>query len=78
MLLWPLLAWLWIQGRTDRVSRVVWIVSWMLLNGTGRTVAGREFSRTLLRLGLPILSYPLLAWWLAGRTDRRLTSKPGA
>ncbi len=71
ILLWPLLAWLWMEGRTDRATRGVWIVSWLLLNGTGRAVAGRAFSRTLLRLGLPILSYPLLGWWGSRRARAR-------
>jgi hypothetical protein len=78
ILLWPLLAWLWMEGRPDRATRWVWIVSWLLLNATGRAVAGREFSRTLLRLGLPILSYPLLAWWGARCARARGSVPPQA
>jgi hypothetical protein len=65
VLLWPLLSWLWMVGRSDRATKGVWVAAWALLNGTGRAIAGRAFSRTLLRLGLPILAYPLLIWWAA-------------
>lgn len=67
ILLWPLLAWLWQSSRGDRATRVVWGGSWALLNGTGRLLLGRSLSRAAYQWGVPILAFPLLAFWSSKR-----------
>jgi hypothetical protein len=63
LLLWPLMALLWRQGRTNRTTRWVWVIVWVLLNGSGQALLGRSLSEAIQRVGLPAFAFPLLAWW---------------
>lgn len=66
ILLWPLLALAWQIGRRDRVSRVVFVLSLVLLTVLSQSIIGRPATLEVLRLGLPLVAFVLLTWW-AGR-----------
>jgi hypothetical protein len=72
ILLWPLLALGWRRARETVSARTVWVASWLLLNGTTQFFLGRPRFATVSQWGLPILAFPLLAWWGA-----RLVTLPG-
>ncbi len=65
ILLWPLMALLWQRGRTNPSARAVWVVTFLLTNATAQFVLGRPHAVAAHQWGLPILAFPLLAWWAA-------------
>ena len=66
LLLWPLFAWLWLVRRERGVTAVL-LVCWLLLNGTGGFVLGRDGFVWTAQARIPILAFPLLlgavAWY---------------
>jgi hypothetical protein len=66
VLLWPLFAWLWLVRR-ERGMMAVLLVSWLLLNGTGGFMVGRDGFVWTSQARIPILAFPLLlgavAWY---------------
>ena len=60
ILLWPLLALAWQMGRHDRASRVVFVISLILLTVLSQSIIGRAATLEVLRLGLPLVAFVLL------------------
>lgn len=48
---------------TDPRARAVWVVSFLLTNATAQFVLGRPHAVVVHQWGLPILAFPVLAWW---------------
>jgi hypothetical protein len=67
ILLWPLLALAWQIGRHDRVSRMVFALSLILLTALSESIIGRPATLEVLRLGLPLAAFVLLTWWASRR-----------
>ena len=72
ILLWPLLALAWQIGRRDRTSRLVFVMSLILLTVLSESIIGRTATLDVLRWGLPLAAFPLLTWW----AGRRLPTPP--
>lgn len=76
ILLWPLLAAMWQAGRTDRVSRWVYVVAFLLLTAVGQGLVARPQMAAALRWGAPLLAMPLLVWWGGREWGRGEVTRP--
>jgi Glycosyltransferase family 87 len=63
VLLWPLLAIAWQQGRTSKTARAVWIVCAIVLTLLSESIIGRPATLHVLTWGIPLVGFLLLNWW---------------
>jgi hypothetical protein len=69
VLLWPLLAIAWQQGRTSRLARAVWVACAVLLTILSESIIGRPATLHVLTWGMPLIAYLILIGWA---TDGRM------
>jgi hypothetical protein len=70
ILLWPLLARAWQVGRSERRAKWAFVAVVVLISLLSEAIVGRPAKQTLFRWGVPLLAFPLLAWWSGRAADR--------
>ena len=75
ILLWPLLALAWQLGRRDPGSRLTFVASLILLTVLSESIIGRPATLAVLRIGIPLVAFPLLTWWAGSRLSGNLAGE---